>query len=102
MKGHEFNPPPSAATLLPSAAPLVVAVNRDGSELVVHCSCADSTEIVYRLQWSERDGVEGDAPAEVIAQVERFSFADDSFDDEWERDERPTYASESHYEGGAA
>lgn len=100
MSTAPFDHPPSAATLLPSGVPLVTQIDRESAnEWRVTYSYEDGSE-ASALVTVTYDGAEGDAPDEVLAQVDRKFDVSDAFDDSWERDDRATYASESHYEGG--
>lgn len=92
----------TATSLLPDLAPVAYDIELVSSgECNVHCLLANGEKVTYAsLVYSERDGWEGDAPAEVLAHLDRKFDLSDSFDDSWERDERPTYAGERHYEGG--
>lgn len=93
----------TACSLLPDLAPLAYDVELVGpGEVRVHCSLANGERVTYTgLQYSERDGWEGDAPNEVLEHLDRKFDCSDSFDDSYEFDDRPTCASERHYEGGA-
>ncbi len=100
MSHSSFDPPPSAATLLPSGVPLLTQIDRESpTEWRVRYTYDSGLEVTALVTIAQ-DGAEGDAPDAVLAAVDRKFDVSDSYDDSYEPDDGYRYASESHYEGG--
>ena len=109
-----FQPPPSAATLLPSAKPQIEDIEwlaRD--EAIVTWQYVDGPPIVTKVtvEYEPADrsvGImsggflaDGDAPQSILDDVaESASMLASDERDDWEHDDRGTYADEDYY-GGA-
>lgn len=72
----------TACSLLPDLAPMSCDIELlGGSECNVHCLLANGERVTYTgLQYSERDGWEGDAPNEVLEHLDRKFDLSDAFE----------------------
>lgn len=82
MSHSAFNPPPTAETIAPDLVPLLVQWDRESSDAwKITYSFADGREVTTIVTLTQ-DGVEGDAPDEVLSQCEKRFDLSDAFEDE--------------------
>lgn len=61
----------TAASLLPSAAPVVTDIEIAHCDVTVTVALANGTELAYQLTLGDDGDVCGDAPNEILCEVER-------------------------------